>query len=339
LVWADELNIPVISEIELAWSVCPATVIAVTGTNGKTTVTTLVAKVLETKGARAFALGNIGRPFSQEVKNLKSSDFVSLEVSSFQLERISEFKPKVSVILNFTPNHLDRYGNISEYLNVKKRIFMNQDKDDYSVLNYDDPTLRDLAEEPKAKVVFFGASQNTDCGIKFDLNPNHLAVLAVAQICGVSKEACLDVFKNFKGVEHRLERVREIKDVEFINDSKATNVDSTIWALRNTHKPIILIAGGKDKNSDYRVIADLMRQKVKHLVLIGQAKEKIRSHLDGILPMRYASSLEEAVGAGFSYAKSGDCILFSPMCASFDMFENYEHRGRAFKEIVNRLTI
>ncbi len=336
LVWADELKIPVISEIELAWSLCPATVIAVTGTNGKTTVTTLIAKVLEAGCARAFALGNIGRPFSQEVKNLRPADFVSLEVSSFQLERAAAFKPKISVILNFAPDHLDRYADISEYLNAKKRIFMNQDKDDYLVLNYDDPVLRGLAKEAGARVVFFGGRQKAD-EAGFNLNPNHLAVMAVAEILGADKNTALEVFRDFKGVEHRLEQVREIMDVEFVNDSKATNVDSTVWALRNTHKPVILIAGGKDKNSDYRVIADLMRRKVRRMILIGQAKEKIRSHLDGVLPMMDASSLEEAVSAGFRCARSGDCVLFSPMCASFDMFENYEHRGRAFKEIVNKL--
>lgn len=336
VVWADELKIPVISEIELAWSVCPAKVVAITGTNGKTTVTALTAKVLEGKGVRAFALGNIGRPFSQEAGSLRPSDFVSLEVSSFQLERISKFKPEVSVILNFSSDHLDRYADMPEYLAAKKRIFMNQDKDDYIVLNYDDPLLRDLAKESKAKAVFFSMQQKARGG-QIALNPNHLAVMAIARIFGIDENACLEVFRNFKGVEHRLERVRNINGIEFINDSKATNIDSAAWALRNTDRPAVLIAGGRDKNSDYRAISDLLKEKVRLLVLIGEAREKIRSALEGILPIREARSLDEAVNVGFANAESGDCVLFSPMCSSFDMFENYEHRGRVFKEIVNRL--
>jgi UDP-N-acetylmuramoylalanine--D-glutamate ligase len=339
LIWAGQLRIPVISEIELAWSVCPAKVIAITGTNGKTTVTALTAEVLRAKGSRAFALGNIGRPFSQEVVNLAGDDFVSLEVSSFQLERIDKFRPKVSVILNFRPDHLDRYKDMPEYLEAKKRIFMNQDKDDYLVLNDDDSVVRDLAKEAKARVSYFGGHQGEESSGKapFNLNPNHLAVMAIAGIFGVSGGECLEVFKNFKGVEHRLEQVRSVREIEFINDSKATNVDSTAWALRNIRKPAILIAGGRDKNSDYREISGLIKQKVKLLVVIGEAKEKIRSQLKESAVIQDASSLEEAVSVSFRQARSGDCVLLSPMCASFDMFKDYEHRGRVFKEIVSKL--
>lgn len=338
LKWANELGIPVISEIELAWSLCPATVIAITGTNGKTTVTTLVAKVLEAAGKKAVALGNIGKPFSQEVMNLGKDDFVSLEVSSFQLETIRAFKPKVSVILNFTPDHLDRYKDIQEYLSAKKRIFMNQDENDYTVLNYDDLALRALAGCIKAKMVFFSAKNSAnDIKQKCALNPNHFAVMAVAKIFNIPETICDEVFRNFKGVEHRMELVRTFKKIDFINDSKATNVDSTMWALRNIYKPAILIAGGRDKNSDYAVILELMRQKVKLLVVIGEARGKILKALGGFVPMQEASSLEEAVAIGFEKAKGGDCLLLSPMCASFDMFENYEHRGKVFKDIVNKL--
>jgi UDP-N-acetylmuramoylalanine--D-glutamate ligase len=336
LLWADELKIPVISEIELSWSVCPATVIAITGTNGKTTVTTLIGKVLETTGRQVWTLGNIGKPFAQEVMNMNSDDFVSLEVSSFQLERIAAFKPKASAILNFTRDHLDRYKDMPEYLAAKKRIFMNQSREDCLVLNYDQPILRGLAKETKAKTIFFNARRKAE-GLRRWLNPNHYAVMAVAKIFGVSKNSCMEVFRNFKGVEHRLEQVRAINDIEFINDSKATNVDSTIWALRSMHKPTILIAGGRDKNSDYRPIADLIKEKVKLLMLIGEAREKIRAAFRGLLPIEEASSLEEATQKSFQRARGGDCVLLSPMCASFDMFSDYEHRGRAFKEIVNKL--
>ena len=335
LLWADELKIPVVSEIELSWSLCPATVIAITGTNGKTTVTTLLGKVLETVDRRVWTLGNIGKPFAQEVMNMHSDDFVSLEVSSFQLERIIAFKPKVSVILNFTRDHLDRYGDMPEYLAAKKRIFMNQSRDDYLVLNYDQPILRGLAKESKAKVIFFNARRATQDAPH--LNPNHYAVMAVAKIFGISEARCMEVFRNFKGVEHRLEQVRTINGIEFINDSKATNVDSTVWALQGMHKPTILIAGGRDKNSDYRLISDLIKQKVKLLMLIGEAREKIRTAFKGLLSIEEASSLEEATQKSFKRAHGGDCVLLSPMCASFDMFEDYEQRGRVFKEIVNKL--
>src|SRR3989338_1022410 len=348
LLWADELKIQVVSEIELSWSLCPATVIAITGTNCKTTVTTLLGKVLGTTGwpprlrrgdsrshRRVWTLGNIGKPFAQEVMNMHSDDFVSLEVSSFQLERIIAFKPKVSVILNFTRDHLDRYGDMPEYLAAKKRIFMNQSRDDYLVLNYDQPILRGLAKESKAKVIFFNARRATQDAPH--LNPNHYAVMAVAKIFGISEARCMEVFRNFKGVEHRLEQVRTINGIEFINDSKATNVDSTVWALQGMHKPTILIAGGRDKNSDYRLISDLIKQKVKLLMLIGEAREKIRTAFKGLLSIEEASSLEEATQKSFKRAHGGDCVLLSPMCASFDMFEDYEQRGRVFKEIVNKL--
>mgnify|MGYP001559699003 CR=1 FL=1 len=332
IIWANEFKIPIISEIELAWQNCSAKVIAVTGTNGKTTVTSLIAEVLKVSGKKSYALGNIGTPFSLEAVNLKPTDFVSLEVSSFQLERIVKFKPQVALILNLTPDHLDRYKDMSEYLSAKKRVFLNQDQNDYLVLNYDDPALRALAKEAKARVVFFSSQDNPR-----NLNPNQLAVMAVARVLGIAENTCGEVFRNFKGVEHRLEQVRVLKDIEFINDSKATNVDSAVWALRSTSRQAIMIAGGRDKNIDYGAISDLVKKKVKLLVLIGEAKEKIRSALGGIVPIKEALTLDEAVNLSYAQAKGGDCVLFSPMCSSFDMFKNYEHRGRVFKEIVNKL--
>lgn len=332
VIWAEQFKIPIISEIELAWQNCPAKVIAVTGTNGKTTVTSLIAEVIKAYGNKSFALGNIGRPFSSEIPNLKSEDFVSLEVSSFQLERIDKFKPNVAVILNLTCDHLDRYKDMSEYLRAKERVFLNQDQNDYLILNYDDPALKALAKGLEPRVIFFSLRDNPH-----NLNPNQLAVMAVASALGIPENICLSVFRDFKGVEHRLEQVRVLNDIKFINDSKATNVDSAAWALRNTRGQAIMIAGGRDKNIDYGAISDLIRDKVKLLVLIGEAKEKIRSALGGVLPIKEASTLDEAVNLSYAQAKSGDCVLFSPMCASFDMFENYEHRGKVFKEIVNKL--
>lgn len=340
LIWAEEFSIPVIGEIELAWSVCPATIIAITGTNGKTTTTTLLSKVLEAYGFCAPALGNIGNPFSLMAATLKPSDFVSLEVSSFQLERIKNFKPKVAAILNFAQNHLDKnhrgHSDMSQYLLAKKRIFMNQDETDYLLLNYSDRLLRDLGSEARSKIVFFNKDELRD-NSKLNLNPNHLAVIALSAIFGVPRDLCLEVFRNFNGVEHRMEHVRNIKGVEFINDSKATNVDSTIWALENIAGNVILIAGGRDKNIDYSIISDYLKAKVKLLIVIGEAKEKIVRAFSAIVPIQEASTLEEAVYISHKKASAGDCVLLSPMCASFDMFNDFEHRGRVFKEIVNGL--
>lgn len=326
LVWAREFRIPVINEIEVGWILCPATIIAVTGTNGKTTVITLIGKILEASGKRVFVCGNIGNPFCSEVEKMEEADFVSLEVSSFQLEKIHTFKPKVSVILNFSFNHLDRHKDMQEYLQAKKRIFMNQDKTDYLVLNQQDPVVKELAKETKARVVYFSETQK--------LNPNQAAVLAVGTIFGADLSVCLKVFRDFKGIEHRLELVAEIKNIKFINDSKATTVDSAIWALKNILEPIILIAGGRDKGNDYSLILDLARKKIKKLVLIGEAKRKMQETFGGFLSVTEADSLEDSVKIAYANATSGDCVLLSPMCSSFDMFSNYEERGRMFKRAV-----
>ncbi|MCM8796008.1 MAG: UDP-N-acetylmuramoyl-L-alanine--D-glutamate ligase [Candidatus Omnitrophica bacterium] len=329
VVWAKNYNIPVISEIELGGILCSGTIIAITGTNGKTTVTTLIARILETAGKKVFLLGNIGNPFCGEVARIKENDFVCLEVSSFQLSHTQSFKPKIAVILNFSCNHLDRHSSLKAYLNAKKRIFMNQDSSDYLVLNFDDKEVRRLAEEAKANIVYFSRSDN--------LNPNEQAALSVVSILGIDRALAISVFKEFKGLEHRLEYVMEIKGIKFINDSKCTTIDSTIWAFQNVSGKVVLIAGGKDKGNDYSLILPFIRQKVKAMVLIGESKEKIKTAFAGILPIKEANSLEDAVEQAYALASSGDSVLLSPMCASFDMFDNYEERGRVFKKAVYNL--
>ena len=326
LIWARKFDIPVISEIECAWILCPATVIAITGTNGKTTTTTLIGRVLERAGKSSFILGNIGTPFSAYVDKMKPGDFVSLEVSSFQLETTAKFKPKISVILNFTPDHLDRYTDLSKYLSAKCRIFFNQDESDYLVLNRDDPVICDLARRSKAKVIYFDS--------RIHPNPNFAAVKAVAAILGIDSNFCEEVFRTFKGLPHRLERIADFKNREFINDSKATNPDSTAFALYSISKPIILIAGGRDKGLDFSLIEDLICQKVKALILVGEAKDKIRQIFQKKLPIKETSNLEEAVILAFDRSEAGDCILLSPMCSSFDMFQDFEHRGEVFRQAV-----
>jgi UDP-N-acetylmuramoylalanine--D-glutamate ligase len=328
--WAKEFNKLLISEIEVASILCPAQIIAVTGSNGKTTVTTLIGKLLAAAKKKVFVCGNIGDPFCGEVEKMRKGDFVILEVSSFQLETIKDFKPKIAVILNLTPNHLDRYNNLQEYLDAKKRIFMNQDQGDYLVLNAGDPLLNALAAEVKPKVIFFAKEEG--------LNPNQSAVIAVGRILGIKSGLIQKVFQEFKGIAHRLEEVAEINGVKFINDSKATTADSAIWALDNIFSPIILIAGGRHKGINYRVILDAAKDKVLHAFLIGEAKDIIAADLNaGGFPLEKAGTLKEAVTRAYARAKPGYSVLLSPMCSSYDMFTDYEERGRVFKNIVFNL--
>jgi UDP-N-acetylmuramoylalanine--D-glutamate ligase len=329
VIWAEKYAIPIISEIEAGWILCPATVIAVTGSNGKTTVTTLIGQILQASGKKVFVCGNIGTPFTGELPKMKDGDFVALEISSFQLETIRTFKPKIALILNLTSNHFDRYKNMKEYAAAKKRIYLNQDQNDYLVLNYNDPMLKRLAKKAKAKVEFFSEDK--------ELNPNQAAVLTVGSILDIDKKLCMEIFADFKGIEHRMEFVAEKNGVKFINDSKATTVESAIWALKNISQPIIWLAGGKDKGINYRAIADLARVKVKKAILIGEAKEKIKVVFKGILSVAEAASLEEAVKNAYTSARAGDCVLLSPMCSSYDMFSDYEERGRVFKKAVQGL--
>lgn len=329
IVWAKQFGIPLLSEIEIASMLCPAKIIAVTGSNGKTTVTTLIGRIIQASGKRAFICGNIGNPFCGELADMREGDFVSLEVSSFQLETIRDFKPDISIILNFSRNHLDRYRNMREYCDAKKRIFMNQRGSDFLVLNQEDPLSDELALESKAKVVYFSKSD--------EFNPNQAAVFTVGSLLGIDKFTIVNVFNEFKGIEHRMEEVAVINNIRFINDSKATTVESVIWALKSLSSPAVLIAGGKDKGLDYSLVVDSALQKVKEVILIGEAKEKIAQVFRGTLPVEEAATLEEAVNKAYYKAKAGECVLLSPMCSSFDMFANYEERGRAFKRIVNDL--
>ncbi|RJO65620.1 MAG: UDP-N-acetylmuramoyl-L-alanine--D-glutamate ligase [Candidatus Omnitrophota bacterium] len=329
VVWADQFGVPIVSEIEIGWMVCPARIIAVTGSNGKTTVTTLIGQVIEAAGKKALVCGNIGTPFTSVVAAMVPEDYVSLEVSSFQLERIRTFRPFIACVLNFTRNHLDRYRSMEEYVQAKKRIAINQGKGDSLVLNYNDETARGLAKETKAEVIYFYEGQK--------LNPNQAAVMAVGSILGIRKDTMEEVFKGFKGLSHRMEYVAQIANVTFVNDSKATTADSTLWALKNIQGRVILIAGGKDKGVDYRLILGVAKDKVKELILIGEAAAKIETALRNAFPIQKATTLQEAVEKAYRDAEAGDYVLLSPMCSSFDMFLNYEERGEVFREAVKKL--
>lgn len=329
VVWAGEENIPVVNEIEVGFILCSAPIIAVTGSTGKTTVTTLIGKMIEAWGRKAFVCGNIGDPFTGVVDKINPQDFVCLEVSSFQLETTKDFKPKISLILNLSKNHLDRHKDMQEYLDAKKKIFANQDLLDFLILNEDDPNLKKLSTETKAKVVYFGG--------KSGINPNQSALMAVGSILGISQELAQEVFKNFLGLEHRLEYVTQVNKINFINDSKSTVVESTVWAINNIPGKIILIAGGKDKGVDYSGILPAAKNKVKKVILIGEAKNKIKNALAGFLPVEEALNLEDAVSRAFNQACADDTVILSPMCSSFDMFTNYQERGQAFKKLVSNL--
>jgi len=331
--WAKERDIEVMGEVEFAFRLAPSPIVAVTGSNGKTTTSTVIAEIIKRAGRRVCLCGNIGSPFSKYVLDLKPTDTIVLEISSFQLESTIHFKPHVAVWTNFSQNHLDRHKDLEEYFQVKCKIFANQDNKDFAVLNFQEPQHRKLAKQLKAKVLFFNDSTP---GVD-KVNPNYLAAMQAAHALGISEDICLKVFSEFKGVEHRLEFVRDLGGVDFINDSKSTTVEAGRWALQRARKPMVMICGGLDKHLDYSPLKPLVAQKVKHMIAIGQAREIMKSTFGDVVAVDTFSSFEEAVKAASKIAKSGECVLLSPMCASFDMFKDYEHRGRCFKEIVNNL--
>ena len=327
--WAKDKGIEIMGEVELAYRLCPCPIVAVTGSNGKTTTSTLIAEILKKAGRNVRLCGNIGSPFSSYVLNLKPTDTVVLEISSFQLESIVHFKPHVALWLNFSQNHLDQHKDLREYFEAKKKIFSNQDNNDFAILNFSQKEFHDLAKELKAKVLFFPSDV---------ANPNYLAAMTVAQALGVSQDISQKVFAEFKALEHRLEFVRTLHGIDFINDSKSTTTEAGRWALERAQKPLIMICGGSDKHMDYTSLKSLVAQKVKHMVAIGQIREQIKKTFEDVVAIETTDSLVAAVEAARRKASRGDCVILSPMTASFDMFKDYEHRGKAFKEIVGQLT-
>lgn len=331
--WAKEAGIEVMGEIEFAFRLCPCPIVAVTGSNGKTTTVTLITEIIKRSGKNAVLCGNIGSPFSKHVLTLKPDDIVVLEISSFQLETTSTFKPTIALWLNFSQNHLDRHKDLQEYFEAKKKIFANQDAKDVAVLNAAQEELVKVSKALKSKVVFFNGDHKPT-GIE---NPNHMAALAVAKSLGISEDVCRSVFQSFKGVEHRLEPVREIDGVEYINDSKSTTTEAGRWALLNIKKPMVMICGGSDKHLDFSPLKDLVKQKVLTMVVYGQTKDILRQTFENVVPVVACDSLKDALTAARQHAKPGASVVLSPMCASFDMFNDYEHRGRVFKELVSQL--
>ena len=364
LIQARALGEPVIGEIELAAQNLSGTIVAITGSNGKTTTTTLAGEILAAGGLPVAVGGNIGTPAISLVQQASRETITVLEVSSFQLETIQTFRPKIAVILNITPDHLDRHRTFHAYVDAKARIFENQQASDFAVLNEDDSTCRTLGDRTRAQVVWFSRKKEVQRGAyvhdgqiffrdaggqreimqvsEIPLKGAHNVENVLAGVCagalmGCAPEKIQQAIRNFKAVEHRLEYVATIKGVEYFNDSKATNVDATIKALESFPKNVHLILGGKDKGSDYTVLNDLLRERVKRVYTIGAAAEKIESQIKGAAQIVHAETLENAVRRASAVAQAGDIVLLAPACASFDQFQSYNHRGRVFKEVVSAL--
>jgi UDP-N-acetylmuramoylalanine--D-glutamate ligase len=360
LMSARSKKITIWSEIELAYRFLEGELIGITGSNGKTTTTTLVHHILSTAGRTAFLAGNVGTPLISFAESMNAGTISVAELSSFQLELISKFRPDIGVFLNLTPDHLDRHGSMEAYAAAKTRIFANQTELDATVLNADDPPTVALAPK-KPQVFWFSRKKPVEQGayvrgedivivhhgkeefvMKVGEIPlagahnveNVLAAVMAARLAEVDAPTIAKAVKNFAGVEHRLEFVREVRGVRYFNDSKATNVDATLKALDAFPGRILVILGGKDKGSDYSVLQKPLREKAILALLIGAAADKIQGQIAGSVAIERAGTIERAVEIASQAAQNGDVVLLAPACASFDQFQNYEHRGRVFKELV-----
>jgi UDP-N-acetylmuramoylalanine--D-glutamate ligase len=364
LVCAKKAGIEILSEIELAARFIKTPIIAITGTNGKTTTTTLINQIFLNSGKKTFLGGNIGNPLIEYLASPELKDYLVLEISSFQLEDIKTFRPYISVILNITPDHLDRYPSFEDYIKAKAKIFMNQNKNDFLILNGDDAGTKSFIGKTGIQEALFSAKDGTKIKaflqdnnicykngtnniITFSLSrfrlpglhniENAMSAVLVAMLLDCPMEVIQKTINNFRNLKHRLEFVKRIRSVKFYNDSKSTNVDSLKRSLQSFKKNIILIAGGRDKGGDFSILKPLIREKVKFLILFGEAKNLIHFELKSETATQIFDDLEECVHFAFLKAQTNDIVLFSPGCASFDMFNDYEHRGNYFKKIVKEL--
>ena len=356
-------KIPVWGEVELAGRLCQAPIVAVTGTNGKTTTTTLLGEMMKTRYDEVVIGGNIGVGLAQAVGRVGADGYVVAEISSFQLEAAGTFHPHIAVMLNLTPDHLDRHGSLDGYATVKEQIFANQTAQDYLVLNHDDVRVRDMAQRCRSRAFFFSRQIELETGAFVSAGAiclrwqgktetvcridemklfgghnveNALAACSAAYLAGVAPLQMVKVLREFSGVEHRIEPVATLEGVRWFNDSKATNPESSIKALEAFQGQVILIAGGRDKNTDLAEFMNLVKQKVDQLILIGEAAARFAAAAQaaGVKNIVQAGSLEEAVETARQLARSPQVVLLSPACASYDMFDNYEQRGRIFKQLV-----
>ena len=360
---AENAGIEVISEVELAYRLTPCPITAITGTNGKTTTTTLTGEIMKTAYSCTAVVGNIGVPYSEEVERLTEKDWVVAEISSFQMEKAKEFHPHISAVLNITPDHLNRHKTMDVYIAMKERVFAKQTAEDFCILNHGDAACRKMADKTAAKVFFFDSSETLAEGIYLDgdaievrwgainetlIHVDELQILGVHNyenvmaaaamgICaGIALDTIRTVLKGFAGVAHRIEYVATVDGVDYYNDSKGTNVDASIRAVLAMKKPIVLIGGGYDKGSSFDEWTKLFPGRVKHLVLIGVTAPKVRASAEkfGFTAISDCETFAEAVDLCREKAEDGDCVLLSPACASWGMFDNYEQRGDMFKEQV-----
>jgi UDP-N-acetylmuramoylalanine--D-glutamate ligase len=361
---ARAAGVRVLSEIELASCFLKGRVVGITGTNGKSTTAALAHKILEESGLKSFLAGNIGTPLISFAERSRDDHVYVTEVSSFQLEYVDQFKPDVSVFLNFSLNHLDWHASFDEYFAAKKRMFLTQGADDIAILNADDRLVRRLAAAIRPKAYLFSRRKPVRRGcflrkgwiiLKDEAGEerlmkaaeiplpglhnleNTMAASVIGRVLGVDPRSMRASIRSFPGLEHRLEKVLTLRGVNFVNDSKATTVDSTVKALQSFDRPVVLILGGRDKGADFRLLRPSVRQGVKRVILLGEAKEKIARALRGVVPMVEAPSLSQAVRQAFAAASPGEVVLLAPACTSFDMFRNFEARGRAFKREVRVL--
>ena len=363
-----ESNVKIIGEVELAYTLSNNPIfVGITGTNGKTTTTSLVGEIFKEANRDTYIVGNIGNPVIDTVDYTDKNSVLVTELSSFQLESIDTFRPKVSSILNITEDHLNRHHTMENYINAKARIFENQEKSDFSILNYDDSIVRNLNKNNNASILYFSRKEKVDQGVYLDENnnivisidgkqitvlnrnelslpgdhnlENAMAAILMTYVVGVDLEVIKQVLTTFKGVEHRLEFVTNKNGIMFVNDSKGTNPDSTIKAIGSYERPIILIAGGMDKHSDFTDMMKCATKNVKELVLLGETADKIEASArkEGLENITKVKNMEEAVKKAYELAKDGDVVLLSPGCASWDMYPNFEARGLDFKENIYKL--
>lgn len=361
-------GIKIIGEVELAYKLSKnPTFIGITGTNGKTTTTSLVGEMFKKANKDTYIVGNIGNPVIDTVDLTNENSYLVTELSSFQLESIEDFKPKVSTIINITEDHLNRHHTMENYINAKARVFKNQDKTDFTILNYDDSIVRDLGKNSNGNVLYFSIKEEVKQGAYLDKNnnivikvdgkglvlmnkselslpgnhnlENAMSAILMAYVLNIDTDVIIDTLRTFKGVEHRLEFVTNKDGIMFVNDSKGTNPDSTIKAITSYERPIVLIAGGYEKQSDFTEMIKYATKNVKALVLLGQTADKIATTAKehGINSISKVENMEAAVKKAYEIAESGDVVLLSPACASWDMYPNFEARGLDFKENIYKL--
>lgn len=356
-------GVEIIGEVELGWRHCNGKLVAITGSNGKSTTTALLGEMFAHSDQPSFICGNIGLPICDIAQQTTPDSLIAMEVSSYQLMSIVNFKPDVSVLLGISPDHLEYHGSFENYIAAKSRIFMNQSSSDYLVYSSDDEVVNSLVEKVNPQKVGFSiipesknidqnrlyTGLNRDVNVKVNINDyqlpgkhnqrNALAAMISALLIGVSPENIERGIRTFNGLPHRLEMVKEIEDVIYYNDSKATNPESTLCALEAMVRPTVLIAGGQSKGGGFRMMRKIVSEKVTNLILIGECADEIEADVGDSCPVHNIGRLQESVALAAKLAKSGDAVLLSPMAASFDMFVNFEERGAIFKELVRKLSL